>query len=190
MFAFLASEFFSTMGTTLAVATEAGWLDEDGNMAGINGPFVVDSCSATLGPMLGVPALTALIESAAGVEAGARSGFASLVTAAMFLLSLLFAPIILMVPKEATAPALILVGLSMFMNLRKVEMRSFGDALPAVLVVVVTLVANNFGTGIAAGIVTYVFIQIVTGNGQKVSPGLYLLTLPLLYFFWIMGVRH
>ncbi len=190
LFAFLASEFFSTMGTTLAVGAEAGWLDEHGNMPGINGPFVVDSCAATAGTLLGVPALTALIESAAGVEAGARTGLASLVTAAMFLLTLFFAPLLLMVPKEATAPALMLVGLSMFTNLRKIDLRDFAVGLPAVLTVLVTLMANNFGTGIAAGMVSYGFLQVIAGKARQVPLGLYLLTIPLIYFFWVVSARH
>jgi AGZA family xanthine/uracil permease-like MFS transporter len=190
LFAFLAAEFFSTMGTTLAVGGEAGWLDEHGNMPGINGPFVVDSCAATVGPLVGVPALTALIESAAGVQAGGRTGLASVVTAALFLLTLVFAPLILAVPKEATAPALILVGLGMFSNLQRVNLRDFAAGLPAVLTVLVTLIANNFGTGIAAGIVSYVFVQVLAGKAREVPPGLYLLTAPLIYFFWVMSTKH
>jgi AGZA family xanthine/uracil permease-like MFS transporter len=190
LFAFFAAEFFSTMGTTLAVGAEAGWLDEKGNMPGINGPFVVDSSAATAGTLLGVPALTALIESTAGVEAGARTGLASVVTAALFLLALLFGPLLLMVPKEATAPALILVGLTMFTNLQKVDLRDFATGLPAVLTVLVTLIANNFGTGIAAGIVSYVFVQVLSGKAREVPVGLYLLTVPLVYFFWIVSSKH
>jgi AGZA family xanthine/uracil permease-like MFS transporter len=190
LFAFFAAEFFSTMGTTLAVGAEAGWLDEKGNMPGINGPFVVDSSAATVGTLVGVPALTALIESAAGVEAGARTGLASVVTATMFLLALLFGPLILMVPKEATAPALILVGLTMFTNLQKVDLRDFATGLPAILTVLVTLIANNFGTGIAAGIVSYVFLQVLSGKAREVPVGLYVLTVPLVYFFWIVSSKH
>jgi AGZA family xanthine/uracil permease-like MFS transporter len=190
LFAFFAAEFFSTMGTTLALAGEAGMLDEHGNMPDINGPFVVDSCAATIGPLLGVPASTALIESGAGVEAGGRTGLTSFTTAVLFLVMLLFAPLILMIPKEATSPALILVGLSMFANLRKIDMQDFTEALPAILTVLITLFANNFGTGIAAGILSYVAVQVLAGRARQVSFGLYLLTIPLLYFFWAMGTQH
>ena len=189
VFAFFAAEFFSTMGTTLAVAGEAGLLDKDGNMPGINGPFVVDSCAATIGPIFGVPAPTALIESAAGVEAGGRSGLTGVTTACLFLVMLFFANVILMVPKEATAPALILVGCSMFSNLRKIDLAHFADAFPPLLTVFITLFANNFGTGIAAGILSYIAVQILAGKARQVSPGLYLLAVPLLYFFWILATR-
>ncbi len=190
LFAFFASEFFSTMGTTLALAGEANLLDEHGNMPGINGPFVVDSTAATIGPMAGVPGATALIESAAGVEAGGRTGLTSVFTAACFFLTLFIAPLILMIPREATSAALILVGLSMFSNLRKIDLQDFGAALPALLAVLMTLFANNFGAGIAAGILSYVAAQVLAGKARQVSLALYLLTIPLLYFFWVLATKH
>ncbi len=190
LFAFFAAEFFSTMGTTLAVGDKAGMLDEHGNMPGINGPFVVDSCAATIGPLFGVPAMTALIESATGVEAGGRTGLTSIFTAFLFLATLLFSPLILMIPKEATAPALILVGLAMFANLRKIDLGNLTDGFPAILMLLITLFSNNFGTGIAAGILSYVIVQILTNRAREVSLGLYLLTIPLFYFFWTVATRH
>ena len=190
LFAFFAAEFFSTMGTTLAVGDKAGMLDERGNMPGINGPFVVDSCAATVGPLFGVPAMTALIESATGVEAGGRTGLTNIFTAFLFLATLLFSPLILMIPKEATAPALILVGLSMFANLRKIDLGNLTEGFPAILMVLITLFSNNFVTGIAAGILSYVIVQILTSKARDVSLGLYLLTIPLFYFFWTVATKH
>ncbi len=190
LFAFFAAEFFSTMGTTLAVGDKAGLLDAKGNMPGINGPFVVDSCAASLGPLFGVPAMTALIESATGVEDGGRTGLTSVFTTILFLISLLFAPLILMIPKEATAPALILVGLSMFANLRKIDLSSLTEGFPAMLMIMVTIFSNNFGTGIAAGILSYVVVQILSNRARHVSPGLYLLTIPVAYFFWTVATKR
>jgi AGZA family xanthine/uracil permease-like MFS transporter len=190
LFAFFAAEFFSTMGTTLAVGDKAGMLDEHGNMPGINGPFVVDSCAATIGPLFGVSSMTALIESATGVEAGGRTGLTNIFTAFLFLATLLFSPLILMIPKEATAPALILVGLSMFANLRKIDLGNLTEGFPAILMVLITLFSNNFGTGIAAGILSYVIVQILASKAREVSLGLYLLTIPLLYFFWTVATKH
>jgi AGZA family xanthine/uracil permease-like MFS transporter len=190
LFAFFAAEFFSTMGTTLAVGSKAGLLDAEGNMPGINGPFVVDSCAASVGPLFGVPAMTALIESATGVEDGGRTGLTSVFTAMFFLIALPFAPLILMIPKEATAPALILVGLSMFANLRKIDLSSLTEGFPAMLMIMVTLFSNNFGTGIAAGILGYVAVQILSNRARHVSPGLYLLTIPVAYFFWTVATKR
>ncbi|MCS6037303.1 NCS2 family permease [Klebsiella pneumoniae subsp. pneumoniae] len=104
LFVFFASEFFSTMGTTLAVGGEAGLLDEEGNMPQINRPFMVDSIAAALGPWVGIPAATALIESSAAAEAGGKTGLTALSAAVMFLLMLLFTPVALMIPKRSHRP--------------------------------------------------------------------------------------
>jgi AGZA family xanthine/uracil permease-like MFS transporter len=103
---------------------------------------------------------------------------------------LFFGPVILMVPRVATSPALILVGMSMFSNLRKIDLKDFAAAFPALLAVLMTLYANNFGTGIAAGILGYVGVQVLAGRARQVSLSLYLLSIPLLYFFWTVAARH
>ncbi|PKE33033.1 permease [Rahnella sp. AA] len=189
LFIFFASEFFSTMGTTLAVGGEAGLLDEQGNMKHINRPFMVDSIAAALGPIVGIPAATALIESSAAAEAGGKTGLTALAAAVMFLLMLLFTPIALMIPKEATAPALILIGLNMFSNLRKVDLANFTDALPVLLMIMTTLISNSFGTGIAGGLLFYIIIKIVAGKAREVPLGLYILAVPLVYYFATL-VQH
>ncbi|MFD3245530.1 NCS2 family permease [Rahnella aquatilis] len=183
LFIFFASEFFSTMGTTLAVGGEAGLLDEHGNMKHINRPFMVDSIAAALGPIVGIPAATALIESSAAAEVGGKTGLTALAAAIMFMLMLLFTPIALMIPKEATAPALILIGLNMFSNLRKVDLANFTDALPVLMMVMITLISNSFGTGIAGGLLFYVIIKVVAGKAREVPVGLYILAIPLVYYF-------
>ncbi|HED2338415.1 TPA: NCS2 family permease [Serratia liquefaciens] len=189
LFVFFASEFFSTMGTTLAVGGEAGLLDEHGNMPHINRPFMVDSIAAALGPWVGIPAATALIESSAAAEAGGKTGLTALAAAIMFLLMLLFTPIALMIPKEATAPALILIGLNMFSGLRKVDLANFTDGLPVLMMVMITLIANSFGTGIAGGLLFYIIIKVIAGKWREVPVGLYLLAIPLAYYFATL-VKH
>lgn len=183
LFIFFASEFFSTMGTTLAVGGEAGLLDQQGNMPQINRPFIIDSIAAALGPIVGIPAATALIESAAAAEAGGKTGLTALAAAVMFLLTLLLTPVALMIPKEATAPALILIGLNMFSGLRKVDLANFTEGLPVLMMVMATLIANSFGTGIAAGLLFYVAIKVVAGKAREVPISLYVLAIPLIYYF-------
>lgn len=190
LFAFFAAEFFSTLGTALAVGAKANLLDEHGNLPDIHRPFLVDSIAATLGPLLGIPALTALVESAAGAEAGARTGLSSLAAAAMFALMLLFVPVALAIPKEATAPALILIGLSMFSTIRHAHFDDFTDALPVMLMVLLTLVSNSFGTGIAGGLLCYVLIKLLAGRWREVPWGLMLLAVPLGYYFWTVVKPH
>ncbi len=189
LFVFFASEFFSTMGTTLAVGGEAGLLDEEGNMPQINRPFMVDSIAAALGPWVGIPAATALIESSAAAEAGGKTGLTALSAAVMFLLMLLFTPVALMIPKEATAPALILIGLNMFSGLRKVDLANFTDGLPVLMMVMITLIANSFGTGIAGGLLFYIVIKAIAGKWREIPIGLWVLAVPLVYYFATL-VRH
>ncbi|RQQ24920.1 NCS2 family permease [Burkholderia stagnalis] len=190
LFAFFAAEFFSTLGTALAVGAKANLLDAHGNLPDINRPFVVDSIAATLGPVFGIPALTALIESAAGVEAGGRSGLSSLAAAVLFAAMLLFVPVALAIPKEATAPALILIGLSMFATIRHTHFDDFTDALPVMAMVLLTLMSNSFGTGIAGGLLCYVLVKLLAGRWRDVSWGLVVLALPLGYYFWTVVKPH
>lgn len=189
LFVFFASEFFSTMGTTLAVGSEAGLLDKDGNMENINRPFIVDSVAASLGPILGIPASTALIESSASAEAGGKTGITAIAAAIMFLLMLLFTPIALMIPAQATAPALILIGLNMFSGLRKVDLSNFTDGLPVLMMIMVTLVSNSFGTGIAGGLLFFILIKAVAGKWREIPLSLWILAIPLVYYFSTL-VKH
>ncbi|MDE1180414.1 NCS2 family permease [Paraburkholderia sp.] len=190
LFVFFAAEFFSTLGTTLAVGAKANLLDENANLPNINRPFLVDSIAATLGPVFGIPALTALVESAAGVEAGGRSGLSSLAAAAMFALMLLFVPVALAIPKEATAPALILIGLSMFSTIRHTHFDDFTDSLPVLSMVLLTLMSNSFGTGIAGGLLCYVLVKLLAGRIREVPWGLIVLAIPLGYYFWTVVKPH
>jgi adenine/guanine/hypoxanthine permease len=190
LFVFFAAEFFSTLGTTLAVGAKANLLDENANLPNINRPFLVDSIAATLGPVFGIPALTALVESAAGVEAGGRSGLSSLAAAAMFALMLLFVPVALAIPKEATAPALILIGLSMFSTIRHAHFDDFTDAFPVLSMVLLTLMSNSFGTGIAGGLLCFVIVKLLAGRIKEVPWGLVVLAIPLGYYFWTVVKHH
>jgi AGZA family xanthine/uracil permease-like MFS transporter len=190
LFVFFAAEFFSTLGTTLAVGAKANLLDENANLPNINRPFLVDSIAATLGPVFGIPALTALVESAAGVEAGGRSGLSSLAAAGMFALMLLFVPVALAIPKEATAPALILIGLSMFSTIRHVHFDDFTDAFPVLSMVLLTLMSNSFGTGIAGGLLCFVIVKLLAGRFKEVPWGLVVLAIPLGYYFWTVVKHH
>jgi len=158
-------------------------------MEDLGKPFLVDSIAATISPLLGIPSATALVESATGAEVGGRTGFASLATAAMFALTLLFTPIALMIPAAATAPALILVGISMFGALKRVDVENFSDGLSALMMVLLTLVSNSFGTGIACGLLFYVIVKVLSGEARQVSIGMYVLAIPLAYYFWTVAMH-
>jgi AGZA family xanthine/uracil permease-like MFS transporter len=190
LFAFFAGEFFSTLGTTLAIGAKAGLTDEDGNLPRIERPFLVDSVAATVGTFVGVPALTALVESAAGAEAGGRTGLTAVCTAFFFFVTLFLTPLALVIPKEATAPALIIIGVSMMQTLRGAHGNALTDTFPAMAMVLLTLISNSFGIGIAGGIVLYVLVKIFESGFKELSPGLAALALPLAYYLYTAATAH
>ncbi|ASN07419.1 permease [Virgibacillus necropolis] len=181
--AFFVPDFFSTLGTILGVAGKGGMLDKDGNLPQINKPFLVDAGGTTWGSLFSVPVMTTYVESAAGVEAGGRTGLTAVTTGVMFLLTLFVTPVIMIIPAEATAPALILVGLTMLSSIQKVNFSDTTESLPAFITIAFTIFTFNFGNGIAAGIITYVLVKSLSGRHKEVHPGLYILILPLLYYF-------
>jgi AGZA family xanthine/uracil permease-like MFS transporter len=193
LFAFFAAEFFSTLGTTLAIGAKAGLTDKDGNLPLIERPFLVDSIAATMGPLVGVPALTALVESAAGAEVGGRTGLTAVFASFFFLLTLFLTPLAMVIPKEATAPALIVIGVSMMETLRGERSERgerLSDNFPALAMVLLTLISNSFGIGIAGGVVFYIIVKLFESGLRELSPGLLLLAVPLAYYLVTVATRH
>jgi AGZA family xanthine/uracil permease-like MFS transporter len=184
VFAFFAGEFFSTLGTTLAIGAKAGLTDAHGDLPGIEKPFLVDSLAAALGPLIGIPAGTALVESAAGVEAGGRTGLTPVTAAILFLGTLCLLPLAMAIPKQATAPALILIGISMLGTIRHLRSEAITDILPAMAMVLLTLISNSFGTGIAGGLLVHVIVQVLAGKAREIPIGLLILSIPLGYYFY------
>lgn len=153
MLMFFMSDFFSTLGTALGVAGKAGMLDENGDLPVIGRIFLVDSCATVVGALTGLTTVTTYVESASGVEAGGRTGLTAIVTAICFFLSMLFAPLFLMVPTAATAPALIIIGISMMQTLKDVDFRN-AEWFPVGLMIIVSIF-GGIANGIALGLVTY-----------------------------------
>ena len=153
MLMFFMSDFFSTLGTALGVAGKAGMLDQDGNLPVIGRVFLVDSCATVVGALSGLTTVTTYVESASGVEAGGRTGFTAVVTSICFFLSMLFAPLFLMVPTAATAPALVIIGISMMQTLKDVDFKSV-EWFPVGLMIIVSIF-GGIANGIALGLVSY-----------------------------------
>ena len=135
------------------------------------------------GSLVAVPVMTTYVESTSGVEAGGRTGLTSIATGGLFLATLLFTPIALMIPEQATAPVLILVGLLMLQPLRDIEVTNLPEALPAFFTIVVTIFSFNIGTGIAAGMVTYVVTKVCAGQFRSIPVGMWIMLVPLIYYF-------
>lgn len=185
--AFFVPDFFSSLGTFLGVAAKGNMLDKNGDLPQIDKPFIVDAGGTVLGSLFSVPVMTTYVESAAGVEAGGRTGLTAVSTGVLFLLTLFITPIIMIIPSAATAPALILVGLTMLSAVKNIDFSDTTESLPAFMTIVITIFTFNFGNGIAAGIISYVLIKSLGGRFKEVHPGLYVLLIPLILYFVTMA---
>jgi AGZA family xanthine/uracil permease-like MFS transporter len=183
IFSLMLSDFFDTMGTVIGIGGEAGWLTPDGRLPRLNRVLLVDSLGAVAGGAAGASSATTYIESAAGVAAGARTGLASVVTGACFLLALFFAPLAGVVPAQATAPALIVVGYLMSRLVREIPFDDFEEGFPALLTLTMMAFTYSITNGIGAGFVSYCFIKLVRGRGREVAPMMYAAALAFVIYF-------
>lgn len=183
IFALLLADFFDTVGTIVAVGSEAGVLDRNGNPPHLKEILVVDSIAAVAGGLGSVSSNTSYIESAAGVGEGAKTGFASIVTGAAFLIAMFLSPLVNMVPSEAAAPVLVFVGFLMMMQVTEVKWDELEDGLPAFLTMVLMPLTYSITNGIGIGFVTYVFLKLIRGKGREVHPLLYVVAGAFLVYF-------
>ena len=160
-------DMFDTVGTLYGAATEAGMLDKNGDPIDMNKAMACDSIATVSGAALGTSTCTTFVESAAGVAAGARTGFASLVTSLCFLACLFLTPLASIVPSCATAPALIFVGVLMLKNFANVDMKDLRNAVPAFLTLIMMPLTYSISNGIGIGCIAYVLITLFTGKFTK-----------------------
>ena len=175
MFTFLFVDVFDTVGTLVGVASKADMLDEEGKLPRVSQALFADAVGTVAGACLGTSTVTTFVESASGVAEGGRTGLTALTTAGMFALSLLFAPIFTIVPGAATAPALILVGLFMMSPIKDIDLDDFTEAIPAFLTIIMMPLAYSIAEGIVFGMVSYVFLKVLTGKHKDVSVVMYVL---------------
>ncbi len=169
LFTFLFVDMFDTVGTLVGVASKANMIDEDGKLPRVKQALFADSIGTTVGAMLGTSTVTTYVESASGVSAGGRTGLTSLTTAGMFLLSLFFAPLFLMVPAAATAPALILVGAFMLSPILKVNFDDITETIPVFLTVIMMPLAYSIAEGVVFGMLSYVVLKLLSGKFKDIS---------------------
>lgn len=185
MFTFFVGDFFSTLGTLLGVSAKANLLDEEGNLPSINKPFLVDAIATVVGALFGSTVVTTYIESAAGVEEGGRTGFTAVVAGICFALTMFITPIAGMIPSEATAPALILIGLLMITGVKNIEFNDFTEAFPAFATIVFTAFTSSISNGISIGIISYMVTKVMAGRFKDLNWGIYILSIPLIAYFII-----
>ena len=182
LFTFFVPDFFGTMGIILGVANRANWLDENGNLPGIERCFKVDSLSTVAGSFFCMPVMTTYLESASGVEDGGRTGLTSIVTAILFTLMLLFTPLALMIPLVATGPVLTYIGLQMLNSMKNINYDDVTECIPAFIAVAMTIFTNNIANGLTLSVLSYVFLKVASGRWREPHPAMYGLSVFLVYY--------
>ncbi len=182
-FSVMLSDFFDTMGTIIGVGGEGKFLDEKGGLPGVRRVLIVDSLGAMLGGLANSSSNTTYIESAAGVAEGGRSGLTSVVVGVLFLLSMFLAPLAGVIPAEATAPALILVGFYMMGIVREIPWTDYEEAIPAFMVMLAMPFTWSITNGIGAGFVTFTVIKLFAGKAGQVHWMMYLVSGAFVVYF-------
>ncbi len=175
VFTFLFFDLFDCIGTVIGVANRANLIKEDGKIPHLKEVFMVDSISTAAGAAMGTSTVAVYVESAAGVNEGGRSGLTAFVTGICFILALFFAPLFLAIPASATTPVLVLVGLMMMSSVLKINFDDYAEAIPAFVCILFMPLTYSISDGIVLGHLSYIFINLLSGNFKKMSIGMYIL---------------
>ena len=189
VFTLMLSDFFDTMGTAIGLGREAGLLDEEGRLPDVDKVLLVDSAAAALGGAFSASSNTTYIESASGIADGGRTGLTAVVAGVLFVLAILFSPLAALVPLEAAAPALVVVGFLMMSNVREIPWDDLEVAIPAFLTIVVMPFTYSITNGIGAGFISYVFLKVARGRSAEVRPMMWIAAGAFVVYFAIFYVR-
>ena len=183
VFALVLSNFFDAMGTMTGLGKEAGLTDEKGNLPGIGRALVVEGTGAIVGGAASSSSNTVFVESASGIAEGARTGLANVVTGLLFLVAMFLTPLYEVIPLEAVAPALVVVGALMIGQLRSIDFTRFDYALPAFLTVVVMPFTYSIANGIGVGFISWVVMATAAGKVRSVHPLLWVVAAVFVAYF-------
>jgi len=183
IFSFMLTDFFDTMGTATAITEQAGLTDDEGNIDGIGKLLFVDSIGAAVGGAAGISSNTSYIESSAGVAEGGRTGLSSVVVGVLFLIAIFLSPLAGIIPPQATAPVLILVGFLMAGLIKGIDFDDLEEGFPALLAIVLMPLTFKITVGIGAGFVMYTFIKAVKGKSREVHPLMWVVAVAFLIYF-------
>ena len=170
IFAFLFVDLFDTLGTIIGVATKSKMLDENNKLPNIRGALLADAVATCAGAVLGTSTVTTVVESAAGVSEGGRTGLTGVIVALLFAVSLFLSPFFMAIPSFATAPALILVGFLMFSSITEISFQDFSETIPAYIAIIAMPFCYSISEGISFGIISYVVMNLLTGKRKKLNP--------------------
>ncbi len=179
-------DMFDTIGTLIGTANKAGMLDEEGKLPNMKQALWSDAIATSAGAVLGTSTVTTYVESAAGVSEGGKTGLTAVTTGVLFLFSIGLAPLALVVPPQATAPALIIVGVLMMSTVKNIDFDNFTEALPAFLTIAIMPFTFSIANGIAAGMIFYPITKLAVGESKDVHPAIYILAALFILRFTIL----
>ena len=186
IFAFLFVDLFDTLGTLIGVSTKAGFLDKEGKLPRIKGALFADALATTVGAVLGTSTVTTFVESASGVSDGGRSGLTALTAGVLFLVALLFSPILTTIPSFATTPALVVVGLMMVENVRDIDFSDYTEGFPAFMTILMMVVCYSISEGLVFGVIPYVLLKLFGGKKNELNPVIVIIAI-LFFLKLILG---
>lgn len=187
IFSFLFVDMFDTVGTLIGISEKAGFL-QNGRLERATPSLLSDSIGTIIGAGFGTPTVTTYVESAAGVAYGGRTGLTAVTVAVLFLLSLLFTPLIRVIPQAATAPALVVVGSMMIANITRINWDDFTEALPAFMAIIAMPFTFSIANGIALAYILFPLLRLFTGRGRSVHILAYILCILFILKFLYVGV--
>jgi AGZA family xanthine/uracil permease-like MFS transporter len=185
LFTFLFVDMFDTVGTLVGVSSKAGMLDKDGKVPRVKQALFADAIGTTVGAMLGTSTVTTYVESASGVAEGGKTGLTSLSTAAFFAIALFLAPLFLMVPAAATAPALVLVGFFMMTPILNINFEDYTESIPAFIAIIIMPLTYSIAEGIVFGMLSYVLLKLLTGKTKDLTIVMVVLAVLFILKFFI-----
>ncbi len=177
IFSFMFIDLFDSLSLLITCCKKMGLEDKDGNIKGLNKMLYADVSATILGSFLGTSTVTTYAESASGIAAGARTGLATIVTSSLFILALIFTPLLGIVPTYAASPALVMVGVFMFQNIKDIDFTDMKIAVPGFLTIIMMPLTYSISTGLCFGFISYVLMHIVAKETNKISIAL-----------WIIGI--
>ena len=185
---FLFIDMFDTIGTLIGVSNRAGMVDEKGNIPRIRQALMADAIGTTVGAVLGTSTVTTFVESSSGVNVGGRCGLTAFTASICFLFALFFAPFFMAIPPEATSPALILVGVSMMLDVKKLHIEQYVDAIPSFICIILMPMTYSISDGILLGLISYVLIRVFAGRWRELNIGMCILAILFILKYTFLNI--
>ncbi len=185
IFTLMFMDLFDSMGSILGLAREADMIDQDGEIPQLGKLLGIDAAATMIGSIFGTSTTTTYVESASGISAGGRSGLTSVITGMLFLVFILFVPVIMIVPGIATAPALIMVGFYMMKNIVKIDFKNIEIGFPSFIIIIMIAFSYSISHGLAFGFIIFSLLKIFRGKIREIQPALWLINILSIFYFII-----